>query len=330
MIDKDYFKDNFDYKKSELFKHSVALWQAGFLNTDKDTARVSFVKEVLAKDFFIAPYKDNKPLIISKKTEKVNNRPKERIITNPDGIFNNWDTLYILCLNCKFIVRRRFTGSPSMGSFEIFDRFVCPDDNGHRNSTFTVLKTNDHSILTTINYGGIVLSWEPVSHKFNYAIRLFNTEIDIGPITKLCDRFGEFYACRALVLYIIYRAYILTMDNYLSKLAQLKTHTTLEQENFYKEIIGFKITKLYRNPLTPHRGDEIPLIWNQISYTFNFPETIAEIEDKIHDCSMFNEYLTGKMLSEKSNKFAVGAIIAAVVICIVQLIAPFVQNLIMK
>lgn len=330
MIDKDYFKDSFDYKKSELFKHSVALWQAGFLNTDKDTARVSFVKEILAKDFFIAPYKDNKPLIISKKTERVNNRPKELIITNSDGIFNNWDTLYILCLGCKFIIRRRFTGSPSMGSFEIFDKYVSPDDNGRKNPTFTILKTNDHSILTTINYGGIGLSWEPVSHKFYYAIRLFNTEIDIGPVTKLSDRFGEFYACRALVLYIIYRAYILTMDNYLSKLAQLKTHTTLEQENFYKEIIGFKITKLYRNPLTAHRGEEIPLIWNQISYTFNFPETIAEIEDKIHDCSMFNEYLTGKMLSEKSNKFAVGAIIAAVGICIVQLIAPFVQNLIMK
>lgn len=44
----------------------------------------------------------------------------------------------------------------------------------------------------------------------------------------------------------------------------------------------------------------------------------------------FNENLTGKILSEKSKKFAVGAIVAAVVICIVQLIAPFAQNLITK
>ena len=156
------------------------------------------------------------------------------------------------------------------------------------------------------------------------------TQIEMGPVTPNNFKWVEYYACRALVLYIIYRAYVITMDRFLDKLAELKTHSAVEQENFYKEIIGFKITKLYRNPLTAHKGDEVPLIWNYISCAFNFPETIAEIEDKIHDCSMFNEYLTGKMLSEKSNKFAVGAIIAAVVICIVQLIAPFVQNLIMK
>lgn len=212
MIDKDYFKDNFDYKKSELFKHSVALWQAGFLNTDKDTARLSLVKDILANDFFIAPYKDNSPLVAFNNPESRKNKTKEKPVIDSRGIFINW----------------------------------------------------------------------------------------------------------------------ITMDNFLDKLALLKTHSALEQENFYKEIIGFKITKLYRNPLTAHRGDEVPLIWNYISCKFNFPENIAEIEDKIHDCSMFNEYITGKMLSEKSNKFAVGAIIAAVVICIVQLVAPFVQNLIMK
>lgn len=169
-----------------------------------------------------------------------------------------------------------------------------------------------------------------MSQTYGYALSIYNTQIEVGPVTTNNFKWVEYYACRALVLYIIYRAYVITMDNFLDKLALLKTHSALEQENFYKEIIGFKITKLYRNPLTAHRGDEVPLIWNYISCKFNFPETIAEIEDKIHDCSMFNEYLTWKMLSEKSNKFAVGAIIAAVVICIVQLIAPFVQNLIMK
>lgn len=135
MIDKDYFKDNFDYKKSELFKHSVALWQAGFLNTDKDTARLSLVKDILANDFFIAPYKDNSPLVAFNNPESRKNKTKEKPVIDSRGIFINW----------------------------------------------------------------------------------------------------------------------ITMDNFLDKLALLKTHSALEQENFYKEIIGFKITKLYRNPLTAHR-----------------------------------------------------------------------------
>lgn len=329
MIDKDYFKDNFDYKKSELFKHSVALWQAGFLNTDKDTARLSFVKDILANDFFIAPYKDNSPLVAFNNPESRKNKTKEKPVIDSRGIFINWDTLYIQCLDCKFIVRRRYLEDTC--SFDIFDRYIFPNDTGYRKPTFSIIKTSNSSILQKVNaHTAIGLSWNETSQTYAYALSIYNTQIEIGPVTTNNFKWVEYYACRALVLYIIYRAYVITMDNFLDKLALLKTHSALEQENFYKEIIGFKITKLYRNPLTAHRGDEVPLIWNYISCKFNFPETIAEIEDKIHDCSMFNEYLTGKMLSEKSNKFAVGAIIAAVVICIVQLIAPFVQNLILK
>ena len=329
MIDKDYFKDSFDYKNSELFKHSVALWQAGFLNTDKDTARLSFVKDILAKDFFIAPYKDNSHLVTFNNHASDKNKTKERPVIDLRGIFNNWDTLYILCLGRKFIVRRRYLDGTC--SFDIYDRYVGSNDTGYRKPTFSIIKTSNSSILQNVkDHIVIVLSWNETSQSYGYALSIYNTQIEVGPVTPNNFKWVEFYACRALVLYIIYRAYVITMDRFLDKLAELKTHSAVEQENFYKEIIGFKITKLYRNPLTAHRGDEVPLIWNYISCAFNFPETIAEIEDKIHDCSMFNEYLTGKMLSEKSNKFAVGAIIVAVVICIVQLIAPFVQNLIMK
>ena len=329
MIDKDYFKDSFDYKNSELFKHSVALWQAGFLNTDKDTARLSFVKDILAKDFFIAPYKDNSHLVTFNNPASDKNKTKERPVIDLRGIFNNWDTLYILCLGRKFIVRRRYLDGTC--SFDIYDRYVGSNDTGYRKPTFSIIKTSNSSILQNVkDHIVIVLSWNETSQSYRYALSIYNTQIEVGPVTPNNFKWVEFYACRALVLYIIYRAYVITMDRFLDKLAELKTHSAVEQENFYKEIIGFKITKLYRNPLTAHRGDEVPLIWNYISCAFNFPETIAEIEDKIHDCSMFNEYLTGKMLSEKSNKFAVGAIIVAVVICIVQLIAPFVQNLIMK
>ena len=67
-------------------------------------------------------------------------------------------------------------------------------------------------------------------------------------------------------------------------------------------------------------------MWNCLSKYFNFKETIAEIEDKIHDCSMFNEYLVGKKLAKQGNNFAVGGIIVAVIICIVQLAAPFVNK----
>lgn len=329
MIDKDYFKDSFDYKNSELFKHSVALWQAGFLNTDKDTARLSFVKDILAKDFFIAPYKDNSPLVTFNNPASDKNKTKERPVIDLRGIFNNWDTLYILCLGRKFIVRRRYLDGTC--SFDIYDRYVGSNDTDYRKPTFSIIKTSNSSILQNVKDHIVIgLSWNETSQSYGYALSIYNAQIEVGPVTPNNFKWVEFYACRALVLYIIYRAYVITMDRFLDKLAELKTHSAVEQENFYKEIIGFKITKLYRNPLTAHRGDEVPLIWNYISCAFNFPETIAEIEDKIHDCSMFNEYLTGKMLSEKSNKFAVGAIIVAVVIYIVQLIAPFVQNLIMK
>lgn len=329
MIDKDYFKDSFEYKNSELFKHSVALWQAGFLNTDNDTARLSFVKDILAKDFFIAPYKDNSHLVTFNNPASDKNKTKERPVIDLRGIFNNWDTLYILCLGRKFIVRRRYLDGTC--SFDIYDRYVGSNDTGYRKPTFSIIKTSNSSILQNVKDHIVIgLSWNETSQSYGYALSIYNTQIEVGPVTPNNFKWVEFYACRALVLYIIYRAYVITMDRFLDKLAELKTHSAVEQENFYKEIIGFKITKLYRNPLTAHRGDEVPLIWNYISCAFNFPETIAEIEDKIHDCSMFNEYLTGKMLSEKSNKFAVGAIIVAVVICIVQLIAPFVQNLIMK
>ena len=99
MIDKDYFKDNFDYKKSELFKHSVALWQAGFLNTDKDTARLSFVKDILANNCFIAPYKDNSPLVVFNNPVSGKNKTKEQLKIDSRGIFNNWitGTLFIFC-----------------------------------------------------------------------------------------------------------------------------------------------------------------------------------------------------------------------------------------
>lgn len=323
MIDKDYFKDSFEYKNSELFKHSVALWQAGFLNTDNDTARLSFVKDILAKDFFIAPYKDNSHLVTFNNPASDKNKTKERPVIDLRGIFNNWDTLYILCLGRKFIVRRRYLDGTC--SFDIYDRYVGSNDTGYRKPTFSIIKTSNSSILQNVKDHIVIgLSWNETSQSYGYALSIYNTQIEVGPVTPNNFKWVEFYACRALVLYIIYRAYVITMDRFLDKLAELKTHSAVEQENFYKEIIGFKITKLYRNPLTAHRGDEVPLIWNYISCAFNFPETIAEIEDKIHDCSMFNEYLTGKMLSEKSNKFAVGAIIVAVVICIVQLIAPFV------
>lgn len=329
MIDKDYFKDSFDYKKSDLFKHAVTLCQAGFLNSDNDNMRVSFVKDILAKDFFIAPYKDNKPLVVFNNPVSGKNKTKEQLEIDSRGIFNNWDTLYILCLGRKFIVKRRYLEGTC--SFDIFDRHIFPNDAGYKKPTFSIIKTSNSSILQKVDaHTAIGLSWNETSQSYGYALSIYNTQIEVGPVTPNNFKWVEFYACRALVLYIIYRAYVNTMDSFLDKLAELKTHSALEQENFYKEIIGFKITKLYRNPLTAHRGDEVPLIWNYISCAFNFPETITEIEDKIHDCSMFNEYLTGKMLSEKSNKFAVGAIIAAVVICIVQLIAPFVQNLIMK
>lgn len=98
MIDKDYFKDNFDYKKSELFKHSVALWQAGFLNTDKDTARLSFVKDILANDFFIAPYKDNSPLVAFNNPEsrKINQK-KSPLSTQEVSLIIG--TLFIFCVS---------------------------------------------------------------------------------------------------------------------------------------------------------------------------------------------------------------------------------------
>ena len=44
------------------------------LNTDKDTARLSFVKDILANDFFIAPYKDNSPLVAFNNPESRKNK----------------------------------------------------------------------------------------------------------------------------------------------------------------------------------------------------------------------------------------------------------------
>lgn len=75
-------------------------------------------------------------------------------------------------------------------------------------------------------------------------------------------------------------------------------------------------------------------VYNNLANTICKSNAYSVLKAKTKVISFLNftivENLTGKILSEKSNKFAVGAIIAAVVICIVQLVASFAQNLIMK
>lgn len=197
MIDRDYFKDSFDYKKSELFKHSVALWQAGFLNTDKDTASLSFVKDILANDFFIAPYKDNSPLVISNNPVSGKNKTKEKPIIDIRGIFNNWDTLYILCLGRKFIVRRRYLGGTC--SFDIFDRRVFSNDTGYRKPTFSIIKTSNSSILQKVDaHTAIGLSWNETSQTYGYALSIYNTQnaskgLYLNPIRTIESGFNTLF-----------------------------------------------------------------------------------------------------------------------------------------
>ena len=247
-----FFTDSFDFKGSKLHNHCVTLNRAGFLNSTDDKSKILFIKDVLAQDFIVAPYKDDLPLIN-------NSKPAQRSCASPDDyhqnsefIFNSWDTLYIECLKQRFIVVRRYQNNTD--KFDIYEHSLQNTGNFDENPDFSICKTVDSSVFNYMNGSdGLGLGFCKNSGQYLNAMHITNSKIDIGPAKPVEDKFCELYACRMLILYIIYRAYVLRLDKYLSKLAQLNTHSAYVNDKIYEEIISFKISKLYRNPLTAHK-----------------------------------------------------------------------------
>ena len=276
----------YNFQNTLVPKHWRSVRDCWFLNGTSSKWNIGFLRDELYKEFFVSVFKNH---------SEIEN-------FNDPSLYGNWDELFVRVFNLEFLIKRKLNG------FVIYTKNPKSDSQNEQYSKSIILRKKLVDSTSDVPSNGELKSRN---------LQISNRVIEISQTESLI----ETSCCRFAIIYVLAKAYVTKLDNYVRSIADDPNNA----RKMYEDMQLWKTKFMYVVPLNTNRVVELSFMWEDLYNHFRIDLLVKEMERKLKEITLLEQSKKIDTLNSRMLYLSVVATISAIVSAAISIYDVFIR-----